>query len=87
MGVKLSLAFFSFLFFFLVSLDGGFSVPTGDAGGGKLKMYVDELPKIPKIHGYKLRRGIPVAKKLTIGMYHKKWVRIFFFLHVKNIKG
>ncbi|KMZ56552.1 Bilirubin oxidase [Zostera marina] len=36
-------------------------------------MYVDELPKIPKIHGYKLRRGIPVAKKLTIGMYHKKW--------------
>ncbi|XP_043697422.1 multicopper oxidase LPR1 homolog 1-like isoform X1 [Telopea speciosissima] len=38
-----------------------------------LKMYVDELPKIPKLFGYSMRHGSPAPGNLTIGMFEKKW--------------
>ncbi|XP_057951136.1 multicopper oxidase LPR2-like [Malania oleifera] len=39
----------------------------------KLKMFVDNLPDMPRIQAYKIVNGIPVSKSLKIGMYHKKW--------------
>lgn len=74
MGTKLSSTFLLSILFI-----AGIIRANGQDAGGKLKMYVDELPEIPKIHGYKFHRGIPVAKKLTIGMYHKKWVCIYIW--------
>ncbi|MQL78115.1 hypothetical protein Taro_010539 [Colocasia esculenta] len=40
-----------------------------------LEMFVDDLPEMPKIRGYDLRRnGTPVSKSLTIGMFEKTWI-------------
>ncbi|OMO88071.1 Multicopper oxidase, type 1 [Corchorus olitorius] len=39
----------------------------------KLEMFVDELPDMPKIHGYDIVDGSPKPKLLTIGMFSKKW--------------
>ncbi|XP_072960623.1 multicopper oxidase LPR1 homolog 1-like [Typha angustifolia] len=40
---------------------------------GSLKMYVDHLPKMPKIYGYSMKDGSPKPVNLTLGMYKKKW--------------
>ncbi|KAF4394286.1 hypothetical protein F8388_005920 [Cannabis sativa] len=41
---------------------------------GKLKMFVDELPEMPKIPGFHLSsHGLPKSKSLKIGMFMKKW--------------
>ena len=40
----------------------------------QLKMFVDELPDMPKIKGYDVVNGDHVPKSLIIGMFHKKWV-------------
>lgn len=40
----------------------------------KLKMFVDELPDMPRIKGYDVINGVHVPKSFKIGMYHKKWV-------------
>lgn len=42
-----------------------------------LTMFVDELPRMPKLHGYSMLRGAPVPAHLTIGMFSKKWVYSF----------
>ncbi|XP_055809578.1 multicopper oxidase LPR1-like [Solanum dulcamara] len=39
----------------------------------KLKMFVDELPDMPRIKGYDVINGVHVPKSFKIGMYHKKW--------------
>nr|POF08750.1 multicopper oxidase lpr1 [Quercus suber] len=39
----------------------------------KLKMFVDELPDMPKIHGFDMVSGVPKSKSLKIGMFKKKW--------------
>ncbi|KAF7808776.1 multicopper oxidase LPR2-like [Senna tora] len=39
----------------------------------KLEMFVDELPDMPRIHGYEVVHGVPKSKSLKIGMYKKKW--------------
>lgn len=39
-----------------------------------LDMFVDKLPMIPKLYGYKMNNGKPSPGRLTIGMYAKKWV-------------
>lgn len=39
----------------------------------KLKMFVDELPDMPRIKGYDVINGVHVPKSFEIGMYHKKW--------------
>ncbi|KAL5716148.1 Leucine permease transcriptional regulator [Ranunculus cassubicifolius] len=39
----------------------------------KLKMFVDELPDMPRIQGFRLRNGVAVSKSLKIGMYQKLW--------------
>lgn len=44
----------------------------------KLEMFVDELPHLPKIHGFDVVSGVPQSKSLVIGMFKKKWVRFFF---------
>ena len=44
----------------------------------KLKMFVDELPDMPRILGYKLVDGVPKSKSLKIGMFKKKWVCYVF---------
>ncbi|XP_042506804.1 multicopper oxidase LPR1 homolog 1-like [Macadamia integrifolia] len=38
-----------------------------------LKMYVDELPRIPKLYGYSMQNGLSAPGYLTIGMFQKKW--------------
>ncbi|XP_057425426.1 multicopper oxidase LPR2-like [Lotus japonicus] len=39
----------------------------------KLEMFVDELPHMPKILGYKVSNGVPISKSLKISMFKKKW--------------
>ncbi|XP_020251817.1 multicopper oxidase LPR2-like [Asparagus officinalis] len=39
----------------------------------KLEMFVDELPRMPTVHGYGVGDGGPVTAHLTIGMYLKTW--------------
>jgi hypothetical protein len=39
-----------------------------------LEMFVDELPQMPKIKGYEIKNGVPVAGNLTIGIYDTTWV-------------
>ena len=46
--------------------------------GDGLKMFVDELPHIPKLFGYKHVHGRLVSNSLTIGMFQKTWVSSFF---------
>lgn len=55
----------------------------GDDGGGggrlldpgKLEMFVDELPDMPRMRGYGVAEGGKlVAGNLTIGMYETMWV-------------
>ena len=43
----------------------------------KLKMFVDELPDMPRIHGYQVVNGVSRPKSLRIGMFRKKWVSLF----------
>ncbi|XP_030537554.2 multicopper oxidase LPR1 homolog 1-like isoform X2 [Rhodamnia argentea] len=38
-----------------------------------LRMYVDELPLIPKLFGYTVVNGVPQPANLTIGMYKTTW--------------
>ena len=40
----------------------------------KLKMFVDELPDMPRIIGFDMVSGEPKSKSLKIGMFKKKWV-------------
>ena len=44
----------------------------------KLRMFVDELPDMPKVHGFEFVNGVPKSKSLKIGMFKKKWVRANF---------
>lgn len=39
-----------------------------------LKMFVDEVPDMPRVSGFGLKNGVSVPKSLKIGMYFKKWV-------------
>lgn len=52
----------------------------------QLKMFVDELPDMPKILGFDVVNGVPVSKSLQIGMFSKKWVR-FTFLFFSFVLG
>ncbi|KAJ4770320.1 Spore coat protein A [Rhynchospora pubera] len=50
----------------------------GDSGDNLLdpsflEMFVDELPQMPKIKGYEINNGVPVAGNLTIGIYDTTW--------------
>ncbi|MQL80365.1 hypothetical protein Taro_012831 [Colocasia esculenta] len=38
-----------------------------------LQMYVDPVPCIPKVYGFTVQGGKPIATPLTIGMYQKTW--------------
>lgn len=52
----------------------------------KLKMFVDELPDMPRILGYKVVNGVPKSKSLNIGMFKKKWVcPSFCFFSITNL--
>lgn len=39
----------------------------------KLEMFIDQLPAVPKLHGYRFRNGVAVSRTLKIGMFKKKW--------------
>ncbi|KAH7516370.1 hypothetical protein FEM48_Zijuj10G0127800 [Ziziphus jujuba var. spinosa] len=39
----------------------------------KLRMFVDELPDMPKLYGFEFVSGVPKSKSLQIGMFKKKW--------------
>ncbi|KAK9169348.1 hypothetical protein Syun_001488 [Stephania yunnanensis] len=43
----------------------------------KLDMFVNKLPDIPKIYGFEMKNGVHVSKSLEIGMFMKRWVRIY----------
>ncbi|RZC58151.1 hypothetical protein C5167_005453 [Papaver somniferum] len=38
-----------------------------------LRMFVDELPTMPRVRGYHLKDALPVSKILKIGMFLKQW--------------
>lgn len=68
--------FMGFEFLSLVVVVGFMSSAWGRDGpmrASRLEMFVDELPDMPRIRGYDVVSGVPVAKSLHIGMYHKKW--------------
>lgn len=39
-----------------------------------LKMFVDEVPDMPRISAFHVLDGVSLPKSLKIGMFHKKWV-------------
>ncbi|GMJ13315.1 Low Phosphate Root1 [Hibiscus trionum] len=39
----------------------------------RLRMFVDELPDMPKIPGFRMVKASPKPKLLSIGMFKKKW--------------
>ncbi|OAY29214.1 multicopper oxidase LPR1 [Manihot esculenta] len=39
----------------------------------RLEMFVDELPDMPRIHGFDVVNGVPKPKRLRIGMFKKEW--------------
>ncbi|KAJ9153124.1 hypothetical protein P3X46_026601 [Hevea brasiliensis] len=39
----------------------------------QLEMFVDELPDMPRIHGFDVVNGVPKPKQLRIGMFKKEW--------------
>lgn len=41
-----------------------------------LKMFVDELPDMPRISAFHVLDGVSLPKSLKIGMFHKKWVSL-----------
>lgn len=45
---------------------------------GKLKMFVDELPDMPRLHGFHSVYGVLKPISLQIGMFYTKWVFFFF---------
>lgn len=40
----------------------------------KLRMFVDEIPDMPRLKGFDFINGVPKPKTLKIGMFVKKWV-------------
>lgn len=44
---------------------------------GKLKMFVDDLPDMPRLHGFSSVHGILKPTSLQIGMFSTKWVLFF----------
>ncbi|XXG79627.1 hypothetical protein AAC387_Pa09g0657 [Persea americana] len=66
-----------FNFIALLFLSAAF-ISTWAADGGlftssNLKMFVDDLPDMPRVQGFSLMKGVPVSESLKIGMYEKKW--------------
>jgi len=54
---------------------------------GKLKMFVDDLPDMPRLYGFNSVHGIIKPASLQIGMFSTKWVLFFssfnfFFLKI-----
>ncbi|KDP38037.1 hypothetical protein JCGZ_04680 [Jatropha curcas] len=39
----------------------------------QLEMFVDEIPDVPRIHGYDIVNGVPKPKRLRIGMFKIEW--------------
>ncbi|KAL6192702.1 hypothetical protein ACLB2K_033788 [Fragaria x ananassa] len=39
----------------------------------RLQMFVDELPDMPRIQGFRVVNGVPRPRSFKIGMYQKKW--------------
>lgn len=67
------LKFLSFLYLFW-AFNSTWAADEGVFTSSKLKMFVDELPDMPRVRGFSLRKGVPVSKSLKIGMYEKTWV-------------
>ncbi|CAI9096716.1 OLC1v1032921C2 [Oldenlandia corymbosa var. corymbosa] len=66
----------NFAGFFLLFLVGFLQRTWADdrlLDSSKLRMFVDELPDMPRIHGYEVVNGVYKPKLLKIGMFHKKW--------------
>ncbi|KAJ6801412.1 multicopper oxidase LPR2-like [Iris pallida] len=66
-----------FLFPLLLFSLAGANVDDGNGGlvsPAKLEMFVDELPDMPKVKAFRVKKGgVPVTARITIGMYQKKW--------------
>ncbi|GKU90200.1 hypothetical protein SLEP1_g4226 [Rubroshorea leprosula] len=50
----------------------------------KLKMFVDDLPDMPRIPAFDLVNGYPKSKSLKIGMFDKRWVRFSYMTFYFN---
>ncbi|KAE8719648.1 Multicopper oxidase LPR1 [Hibiscus syriacus] len=65
----------SFLLFhlLLLALAGELTAEDTILNPSRLEMFVDELPDMPKIRGFRTVNASPVATSLSIGMFMKKW--------------
>jgi len=63
----------------LVALLGCSSASDNLVNVSRLEMFVDDLPDMPRIHGYHFVNGVAKSKSLKIGMFKKKWVCVLFF--------
>ncbi|KAG0461554.1 hypothetical protein HPP92_021489 [Vanilla planifolia] len=52
---------------------GTFSSSVGLVNVAHLQMFVDELPEMPKVRGFRVRNGTVEPAHLAIGMYDKTW--------------
>ncbi|XP_077243944.1 multicopper oxidase LPR1-like [Tasmannia lanceolata] len=68
-AMELLILLFSFWVFSLTAI----SANKEPISLSKLKMFVDELPDMPKLKGFSMINGTPVSKSLKIGMFRKKW--------------
>ncbi|XP_054808686.1 multicopper oxidase LPR1-like [Prosopis cineraria] len=57
----------------IISLSAASSRDEELVDSSKLEMFVDEVPDMPRIHGYKILHGVPKPKSLVIGMFKKNW--------------
>ncbi|PKA63517.1 hypothetical protein AXF42_Ash005412 [Apostasia shenzhenica] len=53
---------------------GAAAVGEGLINVARLKMFVDDLPDMPRLQGFRVRDGELLPGNLTIGMYEKSWI-------------
>jgi hypothetical protein len=74
------LTLLAYLLCFVTLSTSSSSATVKHINASKLKMFVDDLPNMPKVYGYKVVDGVPKSKCLKIGMFKKKWVCCCFCL-------
>lgn len=52
---------------------------------GKLEMFVDELPDMPRLNGFHSVHGLLTPTSLQIGMFLTKWV--LFFILIQSLRN
>ncbi|XP_020593160.1 multicopper oxidase LPR2-like isoform X2 [Phalaenopsis equestris] len=61
------------LFLLAWAISGSLAGGVGLVNVTRLEMFVDELPGMPRLQGYRIHNGLLEPGNLTIGMYKKTW--------------